>query len=64
MAEALKAGKLPQEILQRFLDMDTNPFLAWLLRIGCALWRGSYCLALSLQLLVGAASREVAPHCW
>lgn len=34
MAEALKAGKLPQEILQRFLDMDSNPFLSWLLKIG------------------------------
>jgi hypothetical protein len=34
MAEALKVGKLPEEILQRFLDMDKNPFLAWLLRIG------------------------------
>lgn len=37
MAEALKAGKLPQEILQRFLDMDSNPFLSWLMKIGCAL---------------------------
>ncbi|KAL4434804.1 hypothetical protein ABPG77_005331 [Micractinium sp. CCAP 211/92] len=34
MAEALKAGKLPQEILQRFLDMDSNPFLSWLMKIG------------------------------
>ncbi|GAB4814932.1 hypothetical protein N2152v2_001978 [Parachlorella kessleri] len=34
MAEALSAGKLPQEMLQRFLDMDKNPILAWLLRIG------------------------------
>lgn len=34
MAEALKAGKLPQEILERFLDMDRNPFLSWLLKIG------------------------------
>ena len=34
LAEALKAGKLPEEILQRFLDMDKNPFLSWLMRIG------------------------------
>lgn len=35
MAEALQAGKLPQEILQRFLDMDKNPFLSWLMKMGC-----------------------------
>ncbi len=34
MAEALKAGKLPEEILQRFLDMDRNPFLSWLMKMG------------------------------
>jgi hypothetical protein len=34
MAEALAAGKLPQEILQRFLEMEANPLLAWLMRIG------------------------------
>lgn len=36
MAEALKAGQLPQEMLQRFLDMDKNPIFSWLLKIGCA----------------------------
>ena len=34
LAEALKAGKLPQEILERFLDMDKNPMLSWLMKIG------------------------------
>jgi hypothetical protein len=34
MAEALAAGKLPKEILDRFLDLDRNPVLSWLLKIG------------------------------
>ena len=38
MAEALQAGKLPQEILQRFLDLDKNPFLSWLMKMGCGAW--------------------------
>jgi hypothetical protein len=32
LAEALAAGKLPAEVLQRFLDMDKNPMLAWLMK--------------------------------
>lgn len=34
LAEALAAGKLPQEILQRFLDMESNPLLSWLMKNG------------------------------
>ena len=32
-AEALRSGKLPAEIAQRFLDMNANPLLAWLMKI-------------------------------
>ena len=32
LAEALASGKLPPEILQRFLDMQTNPLLAYLMQ--------------------------------
>lgn len=34
MAQALKDGKLPAEMLQRYVDMNKNPFLAWLMSIG------------------------------
>ena len=43
LAEALKAGKLPPEILQRFLDMDANPFLSWLMKMGCGRGGGGGC---------------------
>ena len=31
LAQALKSGKLPAEMAQRYLELSKNPFLAWLL---------------------------------
>lgn len=62
MAEALAAGKLPQEILQRFLDMDRNPFLSWLMKMGCAGQRG--CFAICVCAMLGIAwEQQTTLHC-
>lgn len=34
LAQAMKDGKLPAEMLQRYLDLNKNPFFAWLMSIG------------------------------
>lgn len=34
MSQAVKAGTVPKEMIQRFVDMSNNPFLAWLMTFG------------------------------
>lgn len=36
MSQAVKAGTVPKEMIQRFVDMSNNPLLAWLMTFGYA----------------------------
>lgn len=42
LASALKAGSLPAEMLKRYLALEKNVFLAWLLQFGCAYVRHAW----------------------
>jgi hypothetical protein len=42
LASALEAGLLPAEMLKRYLALEKNVFLAWLLQFGCAYVRHAW----------------------
>jgi hypothetical protein len=66
LATAYKQGKLPAEILQRYLDLSKNPFLGWLLGIGGfrdrLLADPSFMIKVAIEVGIGICTKTTAEY--
>ena len=66
LAQALIDGKLPAEILQRYLDMNKNPFFAWLLSFGGFRERlladPSFMIKVAIEVGIGICTKTTAEY--
>jgi len=66
LAQALKDGKLPAEILQRYLDMSKNPFFAWLMSFGGFRERlladPSFMIKVAIEVGIGICTKTTAEY--
>jgi hypothetical protein len=66
LAQALKDGKLPAEMLQRYMDMSKNPFLAWLMSFGGFRERlladPSFMIKVAIEVGIGICTKTTAEY--
>lgn len=66
LAKALQDGKLPAEILQRYLDMSKNPFFAWLMSFGGFRERlladPSFMIKVAIEVGIGICTKTTAEY--
>jgi hypothetical protein len=66
LAQAFKDGKLPAEMLQRYLDLSKNPFFAWLMSFGGFRERlladPSFMIKVAIEVGIGICTKTTAEY--
>lgn len=66
MSQAVKAGTVPKEMIQRFVDMSNNPLLAWLMTFGGFRERlladPSFMIKVAIEVGIGICTKTTAEY--